>query len=371
MITWLVYHYEDTIFVEPAAIKYSKDDKYTWDCWKLAETFPLQFYSKQEYFKYKSESSSDPKRHCAFERTKIEYDDSLTVNDIQMWWHCYPSYIFCDTQNSLTPVIFAIEIHHKVTLFKIAYSKDGVFDVTTMFNEINWKSMDEKKHYTVMYAALPHFYDATYNNKIEDDLATNKYSLPMGYRWTKVQTCASCPEQSLQIKRGYSEVQSRTQWLQTAWTLSATGSASTTVSWPGFAGVGLNVGLSASNTDLERNDFTDSFSLGTDISKTIKCKHRNIYLYGLSVTLWSGKTETIPTDYYYCSDRDNPPICIPKIRGNEKGTEQAKYCNGGDAEHDFNSKKKETTMKQDMPKPSHEGSSAKKENINPVHSGTH
>ena len=94
---------------------------------------------------------------------------------------------------------------------------------------------------------------------------------------------------------------------------------------PGFADVGLNLGVGASRNDLHTETFTDSFNLGTDITKTITCNFRNIYIYGLSITLWSSKTEIIPTDYYYCSSRDAAPISIPKIRGNEQGTKQARY----------------------------------------------
>ena len=341
MMTWLIYHYKDTIFVESAAIKYSKQDRYTWDCWELAKAFPFQFYSNQDVYKSHSNTKADPKRHCTLIPTKIEFDHSLTAKGIQMWFNCFPSYKFCDTHNSLSPVIFAIEIHEKVTLFKVGYASDGVFDVTTMFNEINWGLMNND--YTVSFAALPHFYDATYNKKIAEDLDKNKYSLPLGYRWTKAQTCASCREQSLTINRGYSEMQTKAQALQTAWTLSVTGSASTTLGFSGLVDAGLvfNLGYGASKNGLNRRTFTDSLTLGTDVTKTISCNSRNIYIYGLSITLWNGKTETMPTDYYYCSDREAKPICIPKITGDEESAEQTRYCNGGDAEYDFNAKIKE------------------------------
>ena len=205
-----------------------------------------------------------------------------------------------------------------------------------MFNQINWKYMQENNEdFTVLYAVLPHFYDATYHIKILNDLDKNKYQLPIGYKWRKAQTCSSCSSQSMTIGRSISESKTKSQALQTAWSLSMTGSASTTVGFKPIGDVGLSLGLSTSTNSLERNTFTDSLNLGTSLSKTISCDSKNIYLYGFSITSWNGKTETIPTDYYYCSNKDITPICIPKIVGNEKNIGTTIYCIGDDAEDDF------------------------------------
>ena len=336
MITWLIYHYHEIIFVEPAAIKFSKDDKYTYDCWELAKIFPLQFPSEKNFFTPEKGKKIGNERHCSLITTDIEFDNTMIINNIQMWWHCFPSYKFCDTHNSFTPVIFAIEIYKKVILFKIGYSNDGVFDVITMFNEINWQEMQLKNdQYTVTYSSLPHFYDATYNKENIQDLEQNKYTLPLGFKWSKAQTCESCESQTMQITRTYSEGQTKSQALQTAWSLSISGSASTSVGVPGFGDIGLDLGYGASKKGLTRDTFSDSLNIGTNLVKTISCKTKNIYIYGLSITSWNGKTETIPCDHYYCSNKTNPPICIPKIKGDEINTESAKYCNGDNDENDF------------------------------------
>ena len=324
------------IFIELTAIKYSTKETYTWNCWELAKTIGIRYSSHKDYFHIGSRPGANSKRHCSMVPTKIKFDATMIVKNIQMWWHCFPSYTFCDTHNSLTPVIFAIEITKKVTLFKVGFSSDGVFDVITMFNEINWKWMQENnKDFTVLYAALPHFYDATYDKTIAEDLDENKYQLPLGYKWRKAQTCASCASQEMQITRSVSKTKSKEQALETAWELAISGSASTSVGFQGFGDVGLSLGFDASRTRSRSDTFSDELSLGTDIVKTISCNSKNIYLYGLSITSWNGKTETIPTDFYYCSDKDIEPICIPKIKGNEQSSGTASYCNGGDVEEDF------------------------------------
>ena len=91
MITWLIYHYHENIFLELAAIKYSEKEEYTWNCWELAKTIGIRYASHKDYFKIGSKSGSHEKRHCSILSTKIRFDLSMIVKNIQMWWHCFPS----------------------------------------------------------------------------------------------------------------------------------------------------------------------------------------------------------------------------------------------------------------------------------------
>jgi len=140
-------------------------------------------------------------------------------------------------------------------------------------------------------------------------------SLRLG--WKLGAFCASCPSIMMKMTITESQARKNRHRLQNAVTMhvKATVEARYTRSWFHEAGETLTSGKA------------------TTISAI--CNGFYLWYWTVSVGTWGEGDIVIPTQLFYCTDRNEEPVCKPRIAGMKDTDGFGKLCNGHDVEADF------------------------------------
>eukprot|EP01083_Nonionella_stella_P073365 198317_1 len=240
---------------------------------------------------------------------------------------CFPSWEICNTKNQFSLTVFILShsksIPQRAQYIKAAYSMTGIFDVTTLFKGLvsPFKFSDG---YRIEYLSIEEFYSKI-DKKVPPAAETTAT-----IEWRLAAFCASCPETSIHVIVSEKKVISQRERVAHAMRVNVK------ANWRGGAGgshVGGELGVGWSGSFM--NELNQALSEGTSIKFIAKCN--GFYLYHFDVQIGSKHTgfSTIPTRYFYCTDRPYPPTCVPDIAGYQKKERNTVICQGYDTDDDF------------------------------------
>eukprot|EP01083_Nonionella_stella_P167986 565915_1 len=246
---------------------------------------------------------------------------------------CYPSLTLCNTKNRMGLTVFVLTYTNRaqITQFiKAAYSMTGIFDVTTLFDDLinTLETTSTGTGYTIQYMTMYKFWNLVHKPLPRD--ARTKANV----EWRLAAFCASCPGTSVTITTSESKVVTQKNRVQHAFNVNA----------KAFLEGGVNAGLAEAKIRTELglgwtgtflNELNEALSAGT--SATIRAQCNGFYLYHFDVRIGSKQTGfvSIPTRYFYCTDRPYPPICVPYIAGYKEEEAGTIVCHGYDTNQDF------------------------------------
>lgn len=190
----------------------------------------------------------------------------------------------------------------KMTMAVFAFSKDGVFNIGTLFHP--------KCIYNVRYFSIVDFFTV-------DEQPPPVYSA-IGLGWQLGSFCASCPSTAIDIKISEAESKMNKQRLQNALSV----------------GTGAKSPVSVKYTRTWFDEAAETLTSGRATTIKANCNGFYLWYWSVSVGTWGTGSATIPTQAFYCSDRGYPPVCKPQIRKN-MGDEFGKICDGHDVAADF------------------------------------
>eukprot|EP01083_Nonionella_stella_P127695 386839_1 len=156
--------------------------------------------------------------------------------------------------------------------------------------------------------------------------------------WKLASFCASCPGTSVTITTSDKKVQTQKRRLQHARSHNAGAKWIGGVGFPGVAKTKFTITMSEGWTTSFFNELNEALSSGTSASIQAQCN--GFYLYHFDVQIGSPRSEfvSIPTRYFYCTDKPYPPKCVPRLAGHNPSGESESFlsvCQGDDTNHDF------------------------------------
>eukprot|EP01083_Nonionella_stella_P229263 811680_1 len=246
----------------------------------------------------------------------------------------------CDTGIVNDLVVFKIECAErrnrfdwwdKVTQIKFAFSGDGIFNVETMalcplksihfFSALDLYAPGHKPQYSSL---VP--------------------------KWELGSFCASCPSTSLTVQ--VSEKEALTNKRRIAHTLSVSGG----LKGGAQAGpVALEANVAAGYSYQRAKEAARSLVSGQATTIKANCNGFSLWHWKMGIGTWGAGQVVVPTHLFYCTDRDEKPVCTPKAVLSALGGAQTTTCTGDDTDNDFGSDIGQTTpwmsMHKGRPKP--------------------
>eukprot|EP01083_Nonionella_stella_P168510 569090_1 len=242
----------------------------------------------------------------------------------------------CDTGIVNDLAVFIIECARRprgvvwwddITKIKFAFSGDGIFNVQTM-------ALCPPK--SIHFFSALDLYEAGHKPQYSSLVP----------KWELGSFCASCPSTSLTVQ--VSEKQALTNKRRIAHTLSVSGGLK-----GGTEAVEANVAVGYSYQRAKEA----ARSLVSGQATTIKanCNGFSLWHWKMGIGTWGAGQVVVPTHLFYCTDRDDKPVCTPKAVLRALGGAQSTTCKGDDTDNDFGSHIGQTTpwmsMHKGRPKP--------------------
>eukprot|EP01083_Nonionella_stella_P305940 1069345_1 len=264
----------------------------------------------------------DPKEiRMAYKQGHDDYDDKLgppeTMLAANTHYATCPSTKWCDTGIVNDIVMFLMD--RTPIPIRFAYSTDGIFNFETLIQD---KNSNVRK---VRYTSVLSLFDSMKQPHPSYGVSSAD--------WVLGSFCASCPSTSMTIQITKQDAAMNKKRFEHAFSV-------------GIKGVGVSGGYSYKNIQETSKTLTNGQAT------TIKAECNAFYLwhYTLSIGTWGTGNAVIPTQLFYCSDRQNPPTCKPRI--SKQHTDDT--CDGHDIASDFGEKDKGppwTSMHAGRPRP--------------------
>eukprot|EP01083_Nonionella_stella_P118729 354526_1 len=227
----------------------------------------------------------------------------------------------CDTAITNDIVVFHL-VCDEYSLIRFGFSSNGIFKISGF---LDCKANAARTSYWDVGARAP-----TPAQKIrffpisklypEGQHVPSYSSIELG--WKLGAFCGSCPSISFTMKVSEQEAQSNKERLQHALASTLTLSS-------------LPVSVKYTRTWYKESAVTLASGRATTI--TASCNGLDLYYWSVGIGTWGAGATVIPTQFFYCTDRNKPPICKPKITAtmNEGNEGFGRLCSGHDVESDF------------------------------------
>eukprot|EP01083_Nonionella_stella_P155872 504160_1 len=242
------------------------------------------------------------------DKVKMQYKEGLLDSDQNQgspetllatnYYAACPSTKWCDTGIVNDIVMFLMD--RTPIPIRFAYSTDGIFDLENFFQK------KEVSNMRVRYTSVLSLFDSMKQPHPSYGVSSAD--------WVLGSFCASCPSTSMTIQITKQDAAMNKKRFEHAFSV-------------GIKGVGVSGGYSYKNIQETSKTLTNGQAT------TIKAECNAFYLwhYTLSIGTWGTGNAVIPTQLFYCSDRQNPPTCKPRISKQPTG----KTCSGHDVASDF------------------------------------
>eukprot|EP01083_Nonionella_stella_P089754 250541_1 len=248
--------------------------------------------------------------------------------------YCYPSLERCNTKHHSGLIVFLLNYRavpgaRPDQFIKAAYSVTGIYDVIELFKHM--KPLKPSEMGLVTHIPMYKFWE-----QVDKPLPTYVHTTAT-VEWKLASFCASCPGTSVTITTSDKKVKTQKRRLQFAQTTNVQAKWTGGVGVPG-AKTEMELGMGKSWTSSFFQELDEALSSGTTASIQAQCN--GFYLYHFDVQIGSPRSEfvSIPTRYFYCTDKPYPPKCVPRLAGHNPSGESESFlsvCQGDDTNHDF------------------------------------
>eukprot|EP01083_Nonionella_stella_P031201 85411_1 len=195
---------------------------------------------------------------------------------------------------------------------RFAFSNDGVFMIKSLLYCYHNAKPEEIHYYPITRLYPPEGF-ASYDQ--------------IGLGWKLGSFCAACPSTSFRMTISEKEAQMNKQRLQHAFAIGVSRPL------PGLGG--LPATMQYTRAWFEEAATTITSGRSTTISAS--CNGLYLWYWTISVGSWGEGMTDIPCQFFYCTDRESPPICKPRIAQSMHGVGAGfgTLCNGHDVDADF------------------------------------
>eukprot|EP01083_Nonionella_stella_P286125 973816_1 len=238
---------------------------------------------------------------------------------------CFVSDLFqeCDTGINNDIVVFQVECS-KYSFIRFGFSSDGIFKIAefldcndALISSSFWK---RKSTQSVNAATEIKYYPISKLYPLTQEPPSYN-SVELG--WKLGAFCGSCPSTSFKLTISESEAQSNKKRLQHALGITATTSA---------ALPHLSPTLKYTRTWYKEAAVTIASGRATTIAAT--CNGLDLWEWAVSIGSWGEGSTVVPTQFFYCTDRNTPPVCKPRITA-AMDNSYGLLCCGQDQNSDF------------------------------------
>eukprot|EP01084_Bolivina_argentea_P126238 223550_1 len=278
--------------------------------------------SSQPYFPTDAQAS--------VRKSKAVYFNIHETTQTVPYHPCFPTETTCDTQNQFSFTFFFLtlvtqeDISVTTRHIQAAYSTTGVFDAKALFAHLIGVFDSEKyKGYSIKWLSAGELYKQ-WNVKLPEDAQIRGSA-----EWRLVSFCAACPGTSVTVSMSDKKVITQKERIQRAISVGIKLNFAHELS-------PVSVGLSTKYTKAIYNELAETLATGTAVSIKANCNAFYVYQFDVKVGSKASGFSTIPTRYFYCTDRPYPPKCVPRISGVKEETETAIHsCKGYDLGVDY------------------------------------
>eukprot|EP01083_Nonionella_stella_P286124 973811_1 len=224
----------------------------------------------------------------------------------------------CDTGITNDIVVFHLDCEN-YSLIRFGFSSNGIFKISGF---LDCKANAARTSYWDVGARAP-----TPAQKIrffpisklypEGQHVPSYSSIELG--WKLGAFCGSCPSISFTMKVSEQEAQSNKERLQHALASTLTLSS-------------LPVSVKYTRTWYKESAVTLASGRATTI--TASCNGLDLYYWSVGIGTWGAGDIVIPTQFFYCTDRNTPPVCKPRITA-AMDNSYGLLCCGQDQNSDF------------------------------------
>eukprot|EP01083_Nonionella_stella_P286123 973808_1 len=226
----------------------------------------------------------------------------------------------CDTGITNEIVVFHLDCEN-YSLIRFGFSSDGIFriggflDCTRKASRSNY-FQPTKTSLVDAHAQKIRFFPIS--KLYPEDQQVPSYS-SIGLGWKLGAFCGSCPSISFTMKVSEQEAQSNKERLQHALASTLTLSS-------------LPVSVKYTRTWYKESAVTLASGRATTI--TASCNGLDLYYWSVGIGTWGAGDIVIPTQFFYCTDRNTPPVCKPRITA-AMDNSYGLLCCGQDQNSDF------------------------------------
>eukprot|EP01083_Nonionella_stella_P118727 354522_1 len=224
----------------------------------------------------------------------------------------------CDTGITNDIVVFHL-VCDEYSLIRFGFSSNGIFKINGFLEcnkaaqSVYFEGTNKIAAQKILFYPISKLYSAGQH-------VPSYSSIELG--WKLGAFCGSCPSISFTMKVSEQEAQSNKERLQHALASTLTLSS-------------LPVSVKYTRTWYKESAVTLASGRATTI--TASCNGLDLYYWSVGIGTWGAGATVIPTQFFYCTDRNKPPICKPKITAtmNEGNEGFGRLCSGHDVESDF------------------------------------
>eukprot|EP01083_Nonionella_stella_P318214 1162050_1 len=223
----------------------------------------------------------------------------------------------CDTAITNDIVVFHL-VCDEYSLIRFGFSSNGIFKILGF---LDCNNAAKREASTSRIAAQKILFYPISKLYPESQHVPSYSSIELG--WKLGAFCGSCPSISFTMKVSEQEAQSNKERLQHALASTLTLSS-------------IPVSVKYTRTWYKESAVTLASGRATTI--TASCNGLDLYYWSVGIGTWGAGDIVIPTQFFYCTDKNKPPICKPKITAtmNEAGDAGfGRLCSGHDVESDF------------------------------------